>query len=280
MYPQPRRFVPDRPVFVEGSLMFADRPLAKPFVYGGTTPAGAPDETATYQPRIVKIEQGRGAVAQASLDVEGFALVQHRSVIDNFWDEAETSGRGYVEAADIVQQLTGAARVVTFDHIVRKRAATGSNADQSATRQPATRVHVDYTETSGPKRVGDLLGCSTGELSGRRATIINLWRPVSHPAWDWPLAVCDARTVVPEDLIATDVRYAERTGEIYYVAHSDAQHWVYVPDLRPDEVLIFKCWDSVSAGARFVPHAAFEDVTTSPRAPPRESVEFRTVALF
>jgi hypothetical protein len=53
-----------------------------------------------------------------------------------------------------------------------------------------------------------------------------------------------------------------------------------VPDLEVDEALLIKCWDSDPTVARFAPHTAFEDPTTPAGTPPRESIEFRTIAFF
>jgi len=260
---------------VEARLTFANRALEKPFVYLGPAPQGAPCESATYRMCVVQIESGRSAFSGASLDVEGFALAHHRLALGDVQDGKEFSGRGYDEAAELVRQATGAARVVTFDHLVRKRPRAGSMAVQ-----PGSRVHVGYTQASGRHRVRDLLGWRTAMLGGRRAAIINVWRPISHPACDLHVAVCDARTVAPEDLVPTDVRCAGQIGEVCYVAHNDAQRWVYVPDLRPDEALMFKCWDSSPTVAGCVPHAAFEDRSLPLQAPQREGVEFRTLALY
>ena len=68
--------------------------------------------------------------------------------------------------------------------------------------------------------------------------------------------------------------------EIYGVAHNPAQRWFYVSEVQPDEALLLKCWDSDTSVAQFTPHTAFQDPTTPPGTPPRESIEFRTIAFF
>jgi hypothetical protein len=43
---------------------------------------------------------------------------------------------------------------------------------------------------------------------------------------------------------------------------------------------LLKCFDSNTDGrARFAPHTAFADPTTPPDAPPRESIELRTLVF-
>ena len=48
-----------------------------------------------------------------------------------------------------------------------------------------------------------------------------------------------------------------------------------------DEAVLIKCYDSMEDGrARFTAHTAFDDPTTPPDAPPRESIEARTLVFF
>jgi hypothetical protein len=50
--------------------------------------------------------------------------------------------------------------------------------------------------------------------------------------------------------------------------------------MQLDEALLIKCYDSRTDVARFTPHTAFADPATPPDAPPRQSIEFRTIAFF
>jgi hypothetical protein len=50
--------------------------------------------------------------------------------------------------------------------------------------------------------------------------------------------------------------------------------------MRADEALLLKCCDTQTDGrARFMPHTSFADPTTPPDAPPRESIELRTLVF-
>jgi hypothetical protein len=124
------------------------------------------------------------------------------------------------------------------------------------------------------------MGDEAEALLKGRAAVINLWRPIARPARDWPLALGDARSIAPQDLLPAELRFRHRTGETYNLAYNPDQRWLYFPDLQPDEALLIKCWDSDGSVARFAPHAGFEDRTTPPGTPPRESIEFRTLAFF
>jgi hypothetical protein len=51
--------------------------------------------------------------------------------------------------------------------------------------------------------------------------------------------------------------------------------------MQCSEALVFKTFDSVKDGrARWTAHTAFDDPNSPPDAPPRESIEMRTLAFF
>ena len=147
-------------------------------------------------------------------------------------------------------------------------------------RQPATRVHVDQTEASGPNRVREHLPDEAEELLKGRVQVINLWRPIRGPLRDAPLAMCDGQTVVHDDLVASDLIYPNRRGETYSVKYNPNHRWFYFPQMTADEALLLKCYDSAADGrTRFGPHTAFIDPTAPADAPPRESIELRTLVF-
>ena len=265
---------------VEGVLGFSRRSSEQAYSYACDPPPGVARTNIVPDERRVRIEDARLVADDLSLDVEGFALVRSPTAVRDFWDEAQTLGLGHPEAAELVKAATGASRVVVFDHTLRRRVEGADDRGPDAPRQPVTRAHVDQTVRSGPQRVRDLMGEAAEALLEKRCAIINVWRPIGRPARDWPLALGDARSFAPDDLIASELRFPHRIGETYGVAYNPAQRWFYVPDLRPDEALLIKCWDSDPNVARFAPHTGFEDSTTPPDTPPRESIEFRTLAFF
>ncbi|HSZ51372.1 MAG TPA: CmcJ/NvfI family oxidoreductase, partial [Caulobacteraceae bacterium] len=228
----------------------------------------------------VRIHNARPAARALDLDVEGFRIVDHHSAVRDFWDEAQTLALGHPETAELVRAVTGASRVVVFDHTLRRRSDGVADRTAGAARQPAIRVHVDQTIASGPQRVREIMGEEAEALLAGRAAIINVWRPIRHVARDWPLAIADARSIAPDDLIASDLVFPHRRGEIYGLAYDPDQRWRFVPDLTPDEAVLIKCWDSDPRVARFTPHTAFADPTTPEGTPPRESIEFRTMAFW
>jgi hypothetical protein len=265
--------------FVTADLNYLAPARDRPRTYTFEPPPGEPRSNIVAEPHSVPIHDVRPISETVSVDREGFALVRQKSSVKNFYDEDEIKRIYYPEAERLIKAVTGADRVSVFDHTVRRRVEGAADRD-GGLRQPVARVHVDHTEKSGPQRVRDLIPDEAEHLLKGRLQIINLWRPIRGPLLDSPLAVCDARTVKPGELVASDLVYRDRVGETYSVKYNPDHRWFYVPAMTVDEALLLKCFDSNTDGrARFAPHTAFVDPTTPPDAPPRESIELRTLVF-
>lgn len=114
--------------------------------------------------------------------------------------------------------------------------------DTTSKRQPVKEVHVDQTAPSAVARVHLHLPPSEApELLKHRFQIINLWRPISHPAFDMPLTLCDFRTVDKEnDLVAVARISPERRGETYRVKYNPQHRWKYLKGMTPEEIVLIK----------------------------------------
>lgn len=231
----------------------------------------------TEERRAVEVRDGRGE--KFSLDENGFVLVPHPTAVRDFFAAEELERVYYPEVASLVKGLSGAPRVVVFDHTLR----SGDEAEREArlVREPVLSAHNDYTEWSGPQRVREILPAEAERLLARRFAVIQVWRAINQPIVSNPLAIADARSVAPEDLLVAERRYPHRVGQTYRVKYSSAHRWYYFPQMRREEALVFKVFDSATDGrARFTPHTSFEDPATPPGAPPRQSIEARTLAFF
>jgi hypothetical protein len=251
----------------------------KPVSYMYEPPAGVPSRTGKIVKHTIGVINGRPVAASLTLDDQGFMLTHHETSVHDFYDADEVRRVYYPEVELLVKQKTGASRVIVFDHNVRN----GSKEERAklGVREPVKFAHNDYTIKSGPQRVRDLMGdADADELLKHRYAFINVWRPVRGPVEESPLAVCDAQSMVIKDFVPTDLKYHDRTGEVYSVAYNPAHRWFYFPQMRPDEALLLKCFDSDDHRTRFTAHSAFEDPTSPPNAAPRESIEARTILFF
>jgi hypothetical protein len=269
---------PARPV-VDGAVYYAAAGEPRLFCYADTPPEGEAETNVEFVPHVVPIRDLRRARGTLRLDVEGAAAYRHRSAVRDFLDEDELRHVGYAESAAIVRAVTGAEQVVVFDHNIRRGADPIPASPACAHKRPVFHVHTDFTADSAPVRASRVLDPQLA--STRRIAAINVWRPIAAPVLDSPLALCDASSVAASDLVAAELRYPDRTGEIYYVRYNAAHRWYYLTEMRSDEVWVFKNYDAATDGrARFTPHTAFLDPTQDPGVPARESVEFRAFAVF
>jgi len=272
--------IPDSLIHVEAPLNFLARIDGRPARYIDAPADGQYRNAATDAVHQVAVRDARPILNALSLDVQGFAVLRQPTAVHDFYDDREIRAVYYPEVEELVRETIGAVHVIAFDHNVRNGNVDLNRRDDRGVRGPAKRVHNDYTEASGPRRARELLPPEQAdELLRRRFAIINLWRPI-RTVEEAPLAICDARSIAPGDFVATDLKYTGRTGEIYSVTHSPGQRWYYVPRMTPDEAMLLKCYDSAHDVARFTAHGAFDDPTSPPNAPPRESIEVRTLALF
>jgi hypothetical protein len=230
-------------------------------------------------PRHVMIRNGRRHARDFTLDRNGFHFIRHDTAVGDFLNEAEVQQVYYAEMEALVKAESGASRVVVFDHTLRT--ANDTLREARKIREVVLRVHNDYTEWSGPQRVRDLLPDEADDLLRRRFAIIQVWRPIRHPVETFPLAICDARSLSPENLIVAERRYPHRIGQTYAITYNPEHAWYWFPRMQRHEALVFKVFDSLTDGrARWTAHTAFQDPTSPSNAPPRESIEIRTLAFF
>ena len=266
---------------VRAELNYLAPGVERPASYTFEPPPGVPWNTGELVPERVLIQDGRAlaALGELSLDRSGFTSLSHRSALADFSDEAAIRSVYYLESEQLLRDATGAEKVVVFDHTLRD-SAQGSRTDRSL-REPVRRVHNDQTFVSAPRRVRDHLPADeAAERLGHRFAIINLWRPLATVE-QLPLAMCDARSIAPEDRVPSDLIYPDKVGETYSFRYSRAHRWYWFPRLRSDEPVLLKIYDSLTDGtARLTAHSAFVHPDTAPDAAPRRSIELRALVFW
>ncbi len=279
-----------------------------------------------FESREVPVHDARALAGDArrTLPSNGFELLpwsEGPSDLD-FLRHADVVKSYYEPCARLVKEATGAAAVFAFDHNVRSARGKKSReriAGGQQVQAPAHMVHGDYTLDSAPKRLRDLGSPPTGNdtlrpflaagaslipadrveaaLSAGRFAIINVWRNIAdEPVATHPLALCDAQTVEPDDLVVFEIHYEDRVGENYFAKHAPRHAWYTYPGITGEEALLIKQWDSAGPLARsggaegdaaapqapctFSFHSAFADPATPPDAPDRRSIEVRCAVLY
>ena len=265
------------PQAIEATLNYLRETGETPFTYTGGPGSTEVKSSGKIDPHRVAIRNGREG--KFTLDRNGFRFVQHDTQVKDFFDPEDVRRFYYPEIETLIKQETGAKRVVVFDHTLRT--ADDAFREEHKIREPVQRVHNDYTEWSGPQRVRDVLPDEAEALLGRRFAIVQAWRAIRHPIESFPLAIADAVSLAPDDLVISERRYPNRIGQTYAIKHNPEHRWFWFPRMRRDEAIVFKVYDSLKDGrARWTAHTAFNDPTAPPNARPRESIEIRTFAFF
>jgi len=200
----------------------------------------------------------------------------------DFDDPTKVKDVFYSEVKDLVWSMyPNAGAVEVLEHQIRKRTPefpyhTG---EEYKNLLPTTVVHVDFSADSGMKSSRAAFKEASDQYPHLLA--VNLWKSLQGPGDDWPLALCDARTVDYEkDIISQDLVFANRLNENARVYHNSKQRWYYFPNLRDDEIVVFQQMDSRVPRGRGVPHSGFLNPSADKDAAPRVSVEVRVFVYF
>lgn len=255
-----------------------------PYVRAGERQIFYPtDRARSYMPfedRTVRIHDVRPIAGELSLDRNGFVLVERPTAVTDFYDPAQVREIYLAEVEALVRELLGAEKVLAFGPMVRS--------DGPRTRdgnQPAYGAHVDYGARTVRDTVIAQLGAEEGERwLGHRHILMNIWRPI-RTVRRTPLALADASRIRASDLNESEVRGGlgdpnRPTMYGFAVSYNPDHRWWYAPAMRPDEAWAFKLYDSDPTRVQWTAHTAFSDPTSPPDAPPRESIEIRTISFL
>jgi hypothetical protein len=267
---------PAAPIPVRAAIAYAGRGVRRPRYHANDASRDVLEVIA----QDMDIADGRALTAPR--DVSGFALVQHHSAVADFGDRAMVDAIYREEIIELITELSGADHVsVNSPGILRfsERSTQSGALDNS---RPARFAHVDVSDATAATFA------QRAAPEGRklaRYIHLNIWRAVSPPPQDVPLAVCDARSVQGEELIAADAVFdtpgkAEWSFEGIVVAHRPTHRWHWFPDMHRDEALIFTTNDSDPRRAHCVPHVAFNNPLCGPDSAPRVSIEMRAIAMW
>jgi hypothetical protein len=239
----------------------------------------------TIAPEPRAIANARLQTPPPSLDREGFELVRHRSAVADFKDAEEVARVHAPEIVRLVQERTGAEEVVITGQGVLRFAERSPLSGKSFNSLPARFAHIDVSAKTAHAFALNALGGDEARLAQyRRFALYNVWRAISRPPQDTPLAVCDARSVEPDDLVCADAIFDapgnEWSFEALVVRANPKHRWSFFADMTRDEAILFKTYDSDPGAPRQCPHVAFDDPDCPADAGPRASIEMRAIAYF
>ena len=258
------------------AIAYAGRGVARPRYHSNDTSGDILD----IQPERMEIRDARGL--EMTLDAAGFTLCKHRSAVEDFTDRAAVEAIYRKEIVSLIGSLSGADLVLVNSPGVLRFSERSAMSGQLDNSRPARFAHVDISDSTAAAFA------ERAAPDGRRVSRFvhfNIWRVISKPPQDVPLAVCDARTVTPADLIFADAVFnspdrPEWSFEGIVVAHHPGHRWHWYSDMTRDEVLVFKTNDSDLKRAHCVPHVAFDNPAADALVAPRASIEMRAIAYW
>lgn len=254
------------------------------------TAPGESLNTGLYDAYAVQVYDARAASRPFALERNGFELVHRPSAVRDFTDPDEIRRVYDAEVADFVRQRLGADEVALLGPTLRRAADPKGHGSQPA----AGLVHIDFSPEGAQAHAEETYARHFPDGPGfSRAISTSYWRVFTPPPQDWPLAVCDFRSLDddegrPNVLYFVDEIPADPFGPIAGTPrtlsgsefHYRPDHrWYYYPDMTRDEVLFFVLHDSDHSGAWRTMHSAFLDAEAT-AAVPRHSIEYRTLAFF
>ena len=254
------------------------------------TAPGASINTGSYEAHTVPIRNGRPLQDTFRTDMHGFEISRHRSAVNEFTDKAEVDAAYIPEVIEFVKERTGADEVVSRGAVLRRSASPAEHASQPQ----AALVHIDYgpegAAMTAPRVYAEHFPGGSGY---RRSLAASVWRVFSPPPQDWPLAVCDFRSLSDDEGLPNQLYFVDRLPDDPFAEvdeskiitsgsefHYNPDHeWWYFPNMTRDEVLFFVFHDSDHSRPWRVLHSAFRDPTVE-AAVPRHSIEVRMFAFF
>lgn len=269
---------------VEARLKFIDACATKPVFYGRQRER---DVLPLIQ-HAVRVEDLRDHADGTALDTEGFVLRRHETAMVDFLDADERRRVYLSELERLVLRLSGAARAVALGSSAVRRSERSAGFAAAGTTVPGRFVHSDYSPNFQGSRywLDRILPAEeAARYASRRYAIYNVWRVLSEPPQDAPLALCDLRSLSAGDRVLCDgvhdpIDAPEQRFELSLYRFNPAQRWLYFSNMTRGEALVFKGFDTDCAWSGGVPHAAFDDPGCPPDSPARESIDERLIAFF
>ena len=245
---------------------------------------------------------GLSPSSPACMDKLGLALAHCESKCRNFYDAAEVERVFYPEMeALLLAFFPGATDALVYNHDVFDQAYTGDRAEDQANKVPgvnahyANLVHNDLNDNSGRVRCRELLTRNLRNFGrtqhyteaeadakmARRFMSINLAKPMETVGQN-PFVLCAWPSFADQPYITNYRIYDDRVGETTRFTYRAEHEWYWLPQQKPTEVSLLKCYDSVTDGSvsRWSFHTACVDPTAPEDTPCRKNVVVRSFVFF
>ena len=252
--------------------------------------------------RMGEYHPGLSAATPECMDRLGIAMAHCESQCGNFYDAAEVQRVFYPEMEKLLLEFfPGATDALVYNHDVFDKDYTGDRTEDQDNKNPgvnanyANIVHNDLNDNSGRVRCRELLTKNLRNFGraqnhtdkqadtkmSRRFMSINLAKPMETVHQN-PFVLCAWPSFSDQPYITNYRVYDDRVGETTRFTHRPNHEWYWLPQQKPSEVSMLKCYDSVVDGSvsRWSFHTACIDPTAPDNAPCRKNVVVRSYVFF
>jgi hypothetical protein len=272
------------PAYVQAPICFGRRDV------DGTLLAEDIKSLSALEQHVINISDGRSTNQQPTLAANGLLLDRHTTEVVDFFDREAVKELYANEMCELIGKTLRADKVLILETLIRGSKELAANRPKTRVDEYAFKAHVDADGESFLRWANIMNPEESQRYKNRPFAVYNVWRPLV-PVEEKPLALCDASTVTRDDLVPAfysgfeglaTARNLDYPPPVHYfhLAFNPNQRWFYFPNMTPDEVLIFKQWDSNEERPLCVPHTAFDDPNTRKNARPRSNIEARAIAFF
>ncbi len=236
------------------------------------------------------------------MDKLGLSVAHWDSACGNFYDSEEVRRVFYAEMEKLLLDFfPDATDALVFNHDVFDKDYAGDRTEDQDAKNPgvnaqyANLVHNDLNDNSGRVRCRELLTRNLRNFGreqnyteaeaeakmSRRFMSINLAKPMETVEQN-PFVLCAWPSFADQPYINNYRVYDDRVGETTRFTYRSSHEWYWLPQQRPNEVSMLKCYDSITDGSvsRWSFHSACVDPTAPADARCRKNVVVRSFVFF
>ncbi|MFL5283416.1 MAG: CmcJ/NvfI family oxidoreductase, partial [Rhodopila sp.] len=252
--------------------------------------------------RIGEYYPGLSPDSPECMDRLGLSLAHLESKCTNIYDSAEVERVFYPEIEKLLLEFfPDATDALVYNHDVFDKDYAGDRTENQDAKNPgvnanyAMLVHNDLNDNSGRVRCRELLTKNLRNFGrtqtyteeeadakmSRRFMSINLAKPI-ETIEQFPFVLCAWPSFADQPYINNYRIYDDRVGETTRFTYRPNHEWYWIPQQKPNEVSMLKCYDSVTDGSvsRWSFHTACIDPTAPANARCRKNVVVRSFVFF
>jgi hypothetical protein len=236
------------------------------------------------------------------MDKLGLSVAHLESKCTNIYDSEEVERVYYPEIEKLLLEFfPDATDALVYNHDVFDKDYAGDRTENQEAKNPgvnanyAMLVHNDLNDNSGRVRCRELLTKNLRNFGrtqnyseeeadakmSRRFMSINLAKPI-ETIEQYPFVLCAWPSFADQPYINNYRIYDDRVGETTRFTYRPDHEWYWLPQQKPTEVSMLKCYDSVTDGSvsRWSFHTACIDPTAPADARCRKNVVVRSFVFF